>query len=163
MSGSPDVIVVGAGPAGLACAATMTASGLKVAVLEKANDVGGLLASPLRSFPSPYRSQPFRPARFGEATQLCALSVSGNRSWIISKAMPSISAFSRFSLWPPPHCGTSKGNGVPFWRAVTAPVAVVVTGIAGAPYRRTTVRDRHRSAANCKSCQYLSGAIAYHE
>src|SRR6266481_5212063 len=37
---SPDAIIIGAGPAGLACAVTMRAAGLNVAVLEKAGTVG---------------------------------------------------------------------------------------------------------------------------
>jgi cation diffusion facilitator CzcD-associated flavoprotein CzcO len=35
-----DAIIVGAGPAGLACAASMGALGLDATVLEKANTVG---------------------------------------------------------------------------------------------------------------------------
>ncbi len=38
----PDAIIVGAGPAGLACAATMRAAGLSVTVLEKADSVGAV-------------------------------------------------------------------------------------------------------------------------
>lgn len=37
-----DAIVVGAGPAGLACAATLSQRGLKVALLEKADAVGAV-------------------------------------------------------------------------------------------------------------------------
>jgi cation diffusion facilitator CzcD-associated flavoprotein CzcO len=37
-----DAIIVGAGPAGLACAASMAAQGLNVTVLEKANTVGSV-------------------------------------------------------------------------------------------------------------------------
>src|ERR1700688_3297374 len=40
MTPTPDAIIVGAGPAGLACAATMRAAGLHVTVLEKAGNVG---------------------------------------------------------------------------------------------------------------------------
>jgi cation diffusion facilitator CzcD-associated flavoprotein CzcO len=42
MARNPDAIIVGAGPAGLACAAMMKAQGLDVAVLEKADHVGAV-------------------------------------------------------------------------------------------------------------------------
>ena len=42
MSSSPDAIIVGAGPAGLACAMTMRKAGLRVTVLEKADSVGSV-------------------------------------------------------------------------------------------------------------------------
>ena len=42
MSPSPDAIIMGAGPAGLACAMTMRGAGLRVAVLEKADSVGSV-------------------------------------------------------------------------------------------------------------------------
>ncbi len=39
---NPDAIIIGAGPAGLACSASMGALGLKAVVLEKANTVGSV-------------------------------------------------------------------------------------------------------------------------
>jgi cation diffusion facilitator CzcD-associated flavoprotein CzcO len=42
MVSNPDAIIVGAGPAGLACAVTMRAAGLDVTVLEKADHVGAV-------------------------------------------------------------------------------------------------------------------------
>ena len=42
MTPTSDAIIIGAGPAGLACAATMRAAGLDVAVLEKADSVGAV-------------------------------------------------------------------------------------------------------------------------
>ena len=40
MPKNPDAVIVGAGPAGLACAATMRVAGLNVTVLEKGASVG---------------------------------------------------------------------------------------------------------------------------
>jgi cation diffusion facilitator CzcD-associated flavoprotein CzcO len=37
-----DAVIVGAGPAGLSCAATMRAAGLNVTVVEKADSVGSV-------------------------------------------------------------------------------------------------------------------------
>src|SRR5258708_15717264 len=42
MTANPDAIIVGAGPAGLACAMTMRGAGLNVTVLEKADTVGSV-------------------------------------------------------------------------------------------------------------------------
>ncbi|MBR0688841.1 NAD(P)-binding domain-containing protein [Bradyrhizobium manausense] len=42
MDPNPDAIVVGAGPAGLACAATLRTAGLRATVLEKATEVGAV-------------------------------------------------------------------------------------------------------------------------
>src|SRR5882762_2216818 len=42
MTETPDAIIVGAGPAGLACAMTMRGAGLNVTVLEKADNVGSV-------------------------------------------------------------------------------------------------------------------------
>ena len=41
-STNPDAVIVGAGPAGLACAATLRAAGLEAEILEKADNVGAV-------------------------------------------------------------------------------------------------------------------------
>src|SRR5258708_36657064 len=42
MTPNPDAVIIGAGPAGLACAVTMRGAGLNVIVLEKADRVGAV-------------------------------------------------------------------------------------------------------------------------
>jgi cation diffusion facilitator CzcD-associated flavoprotein CzcO len=132
----PDAIVVGAGPAGLACAATMGAKGLKVAVLEKAGHVG-----------SSWRHHYDR----------LHLHTDRNHSGLPGMEMPSA-----FSLYPSraqvveylenyaarfciqPSFGvavTSVQRDAGQWRAnastgaFVAPIVVVATGMASAPYR----------------------------
>ena len=41
MSKQSDVLVVGAGPGGLACSMLLAKAGVKVTILEKSDDVGG--------------------------------------------------------------------------------------------------------------------------
>ena len=64
---SPDAIIVGAGPAGLACAMTMRAAGLDVAVLEKADTVGSAWRRHYDRLHLHTDRKPFRSARHGDA------------------------------------------------------------------------------------------------
>jgi cation diffusion facilitator CzcD-associated flavoprotein CzcO len=133
---SLDAIIVGAGPAGLACAVTMRAAGLDATVLEKADGVGAV-----------WRRHYDR----------LHLHTDRNRSGLPGMAMPKAyptypsraqmveyleSYAARFDIKPVfkttvsriRHDGTqwiADANG----GAITAPVAVVATGIADAPYR----------------------------
>jgi len=131
-----DAIIVGAGPAGLACAMALRATGLDVAVLEKDDSVGapwrrhydrlhlhtdrGHSALPGMPMPRSYPAYPSRAqvvdylenyaARFGIApafgTEVSRIRREGAR-WL------------------------AETNGASF----AAPIAIIATGIAGAPYR----------------------------
>jgi cation diffusion facilitator CzcD-associated flavoprotein CzcO len=136
MTKNPDAIIVGAGPAGLACAATMQAAGLGVTVLEKADSVGSVWRrhydrlhlhtdrkrSGLPGMAMP-RSYPLYPSR----EQMVA--------YLESYA-------ARFDVRPVFNAAVSRIRRDDIqWRAelpqgsISAPVTVVATGIADAPYR----------------------------
>jgi cation diffusion facilitator CzcD-associated flavoprotein CzcO len=126
---NPDAIIVGAGPAGLACGATMRAAGLTVTVLEKADCVGAVWrrhydrlhlhtdrnhsALPGMAMPSTY---PVYPSR----TQMIA--------YLENYA-------ARFAIEPVFDTTVTRiGRDGPLWRAETtgdsiaAPIVVVATG-----------------------------------
>jgi cation diffusion facilitator CzcD-associated flavoprotein CzcO len=136
MTGNPDAIIVGAGPAGLACAMTMRAAGLNVTVLEKAETVGSV-----------WRRHYDR----------LHLHTDRNHSGLPGMAMPPIyptypsreqvveyleSYTERFNIKPVFNATVRsiRRDGTQ-WRAdaaqdlISAPVVVVATGIADAPYR----------------------------
>jgi cation diffusion facilitator CzcD-associated flavoprotein CzcO len=131
-----DAIIVGAGPAGLACAATMQTAGLNVTVLEKADGVGAV-----------WRRHYDR----------LHLHTDRNHSGLPGMAMPRIfptypsreqvveyleSYAARFDISPAFNTTVTRirRNGARWCvhadRGMTsASVVVVATGIAGAPYR----------------------------
>ncbi|MBR0793366.1 NAD(P)/FAD-dependent oxidoreductase [Bradyrhizobium manausense] len=136
MDPNPDAIVVGAGPAGLACAATLRAAGLRATVLEKATEVGAVWRrhydrlhlhtdrnrSGLPGMPMP-SSYPLYPSR----AQMVA--------YLESYA-------ARFEINPVFGAEVSRiRREGPQWRVESrqgefvAPVVVIATGIADAPYR----------------------------
>jgi cation diffusion facilitator CzcD-associated flavoprotein CzcO len=133
---NPDAIIVGAGPAGLACAVTMRAAGLNVALLEKAESVGSVWRrhydrlhlhtdrkrSGLPGMVMP-RTYPLYPSR----TQMV--------EYLESYA-------GRFDIQPVFNSTVSRiWRDAAQWCAdlaqgpVAAPVVVIATGIADAPYR----------------------------
>jgi|SRR5579871_2021283 len=133
---SPDAIVVGAGPAGLACAATMGTSGLKVAVLEKADHVG-----------ASWRGHYDRLHLHTDRNHSGLPGMEMPRAYSLYPSRPQVVEYlenyaARFGIRPAFGVAvTSLGHENGQWRAVTAsgpvtaPIAVVATGMASAPYR----------------------------
>ena len=132
---NPDAIIIGAGPAGLACAATMRGAGLNITVFEKADSVGsvwrrhydrlhlhtdrGHSGLPGMAMPNSY---PLYPSR----EQVVAYLESYTARFDIKPAFGSEVARLRRdgAQW----CAeTATGP-------VSAPVAIVATGLASAPY-----------------------------
>jgi cation diffusion facilitator CzcD-associated flavoprotein CzcO len=132
----PDAIIVGAGPAGLACAVTMRAAGLDVIVVEKADSVGSVWRRhydrlhlhtdrkhsglPGMDMPQTY---PLYPTR-GQLVE-----------YLESYA-------ARFDIRPVFNATASRIRRVGTqWRvelaqgSISTPVVVIATGIADAPYR----------------------------
>jgi cation diffusion facilitator CzcD-associated flavoprotein CzcO len=131
-----DAIIVGAGPAGLACAATMRAAGLDVTVFEKADKVGsvwrrhydrlhlhtdrGHSGLPGMAMPRTYPPYPSRMQMIEYLESYAA----------------------RFDIRPAFNTAVaSMRRNDAKWRAdttqgvIAAPVVVIATGIADAPYR----------------------------
>jgi cation diffusion facilitator CzcD-associated flavoprotein CzcO len=133
---NPDAVIVGAGPAGLACAATMRSAGLWATVLEKATEVGAVWRrhydrlhlhtdrnrSGLPGMPMP-SNYPLYPSR----AQMVA--------YLESYA-------ARFEINPVFDAEVSRiAREGPRWRVesrhseLVAPIVVIATGIADAPCR----------------------------
>ena len=133
---NPDALIIGAGPAGLACAATMGAAGLSVVVLEKADSVGAAWrrhydrlhlhtdrnhsSLPLMAMPKTYPTYPSR------AEVVAYLDSYAQRFAIRPVFDADVSRIAREGgLWRADWDGGS----------LAAPIAVVATGIADKPYR----------------------------
>jgi cation diffusion facilitator CzcD-associated flavoprotein CzcO len=155
----PDAIIIGAGPAGLACTATMRGAGLTVTVLEKADSVGSAWrrhydrlhlhtdrnhsALPGMGMPPAYPAYPSRMQ--------------------VIEYLESYAA--RFDIRPV--FGTEvlclRRDGAQ-WRAdteqgpIAAPIAVVATGIASAPYRPSWPGSEAYRGATVHSSDYRNPA-----
>jgi cation diffusion facilitator CzcD-associated flavoprotein CzcO len=159
MTSSPDAIIVGAGPAGLACAVTMCEAGLNVAVLEKAGNVGAAWRRhydrlhlhtdrnhsglPGMAMPSDYPAYPSREQLVGYLENYAA----------------------RFRIEPALNTTVSRiGRDGARWRAdasqgpFAAPVVVLATGIADAPYRPSWPGSETYSGTLIHSSEYKNPA-----
>jgi cation diffusion facilitator CzcD-associated flavoprotein CzcO len=131
-----DAVIIGAGPAGLACAVTMRAVGLNVRVLEKADRVGAVWRRhydrlhlhtdrnhsglPGMAMPSTYPVYPSRAQMVGYLESYAA------RFGIEPVFQTAVSHIRRDgALW---RVETSQNS-------IAVPIVVVATGIADAPYR----------------------------
>jgi len=131
-----DAIIVGAGPAGLACAATMRAAGLGVTVIEKADKVGSVWRrhydrlhlhpdrnhSGLPGMTMP-RTYPLYPSRMQMVEYLESYAARFDIRPVFKTT--AVSLRRNDARW----CAhTARG-------VIAAPTVVVATGIADAPYR----------------------------
>ncbi len=156
---SPDAIIVGAGPAGLACAVTMRAAGLDVTVLEKADSVGAVWRRhydrlhlhtdrnrsglPGLAMPKAYPTYPSR------AQMVAYLESYATRFDIKPVFKTTVSCIRRDGAqW----CADANGG------AITAPVVVVATGIADAPYRPSWPGSELYRGAVVHSSEYRNPA-----
>jgi cation diffusion facilitator CzcD-associated flavoprotein CzcO len=155
MTENPDAVIVGAGPAGLACAATMGAAGLNVTVLEKADCVGAVWRRhydrlhlhtdrnhsglPGMAMPSSYPAYPSR------AQMVDYLESYAARFAIKPAFNTTVSRVRRDgALW------RAQTTGVP----IAAPIVVVATGIADAPYRPSWPGSETYSGVMVHSSEY---------
>lgn len=131
-----DAIVVGAGPAGLACAVTMRAAGLNVAVLEKSDRVGDVWR---RHYDRLHLHTDRKRSGLPGMAMPKTFPIYPSREQMVSY-LEDYAA--RFGIRPVFNTTVSRlqRDGAR-WRAeageatVSAPVAVIATGIAGAPHR----------------------------
>lgn len=136
MTSSPDAVIIGAGPAGLACAVTMRAAGFDVTVLEKADRVGAV-------WRRHYDRLHLHTDRNHSGLPGMAMSpdypVYPSRAQMVDY-LESYAA--RFGIEPVFQTAVShvRRDGAR-WRvetsgnSIAAPIVVVATGIADAPYR----------------------------
>jgi thioredoxin reductase len=136
MAPTPDVIIIGAGPAGLACAMTTRAAGFNATVLEKAANAGSVwrrhydrlhLHSDRKNSSLPGMAMPSSYPAYPSRAQVVEYLESYAAHFDIRPAFnTTVSRVMRDGTqW---RAETAQG-------ALSAPIVVVATGIADAPYR----------------------------
>ena len=132
----PDAIIVGAGPAGLACAVTMRAARLDVIVLEKADSVGAVWR---RHYDRLHLHTDRKHSGLPGMDMRQTYPLYPTRLQLV-EYLESYAA--RFDIRPVFNSTASRIRRVGMqWRvelaqgSISAPVVVIATGIADAPYR----------------------------
>lgn len=154
-----DAIIVGAGPAGLACAVTLRAAGFKVTVFEKADGVGAVWRRhydrlhlhtdrnrsglPGMAMPQTY---PTYPSREQMVEYFESYAVRFDISPVFDTTVSRIRR--NGSQW----CADANGG------TTSAPVVVVATGIADAPYRPSWPGSELYRGAVVHSSEYRNPA-----
>jgi cation diffusion facilitator CzcD-associated flavoprotein CzcO len=156
---NPDAIIVGAGPAGLACAATMRGAGLNVAVFEKGGNVGSVwrrhydrlhLHTDRKHSGLPGMAMPKSYPPYPSRAQVVAYLEAYAARFDIKPAFGNEVVRLRRdgARW----CAETA-NG-----AVSAPVTVVATGMASAPYRPSWPGSEAYRGATVHSSEYRNPA-----
>ena len=159
MVSNPNAIIVGAGPAGLACAGTMRAAGLDVTVFEKAGDVGAA-----------WRRHYDRLHLHTDRNHSGLPGMAMSRDYPAYPSREQMIAYlesyaARFEIKPVFDTAVSRlcRDGAQ-WRAdtaqgsIAAPIVVVATGIADAPYRPSWPGSESFAGAVIHSSEYRNPA-----
>jgi cation diffusion facilitator CzcD-associated flavoprotein CzcO len=156
---SPDAIIIGAGPAGLACTVTMRAAGLNVRVLEKADRVGAVWR---RHYDRLHLHTDRKHSGLPGMAMPKAYPVYPSRAQVVDY-LESYAA--RFGIEPVFQTAVSRiGRDGALWRvetsqnSIAAPIVVVATGIADAPYRPSWRGLEAYSGALVHSSEYRNPA-----
>ena len=155
MTPNPDAIIIGAGPAGLACAVTMRAAGLSVRVLEKADRVGAVWR---RHYDRLHLHTDRNHSGLPGMAMPQAYPVYPSRAQVVDYLE---SYASHFGIAPVFQTAVSRiGRDGALWRmetsqnSIAAPIVVVATGIADAPYRPSWPGQETYSGVLIHSSEY---------